>query len=454
MTVTDIVELALACYRQPLAHQRRLALTAPLPAGLEHLLVLAHGSADALADAACHCGAHPDEVQDAARFLIQQLCFARGADHYRTLGLEPGASVDQIKERHRRLIWLFHPDRGAGHETWTNGYAARLNDSWDTLSRAGTRERYDAWLASSASTPDVEDARKLPTAVPARRRWRDAGPIHSAQRCRWLPFLVLGGSTLVAVLVVGVGHLMRPTAGLLVYVAPAADLSVPAPDRALRTAELEWTQAQRERIAATLVAEQDQHFALLAQALDRESERLRIEGLREEQAALVRRGALATPLRTEPPRVPPASPLLVVPVARGNHAAPSTPAVDPTRDNSVVTDRDVENLVNRYTRAYQRADLNAVMALFAPGTRDRDGSDLRRGYAATFQAYMIRGLLLHDLRWDLHGDSASVFAGYELSLRQRNNGQLSQLAGTIRLELHKYADRVVIEAIDYQWRAN
>ena len=449
MTATDIVELALACYRDPLAYQRRLGSSA-------QLLALAHGSAAALADAARHCGVCPAEVQDAARFLIQQLCFAPGASHYRTLGLEPSASVEQIKERHRRLMWLFHPDRAAGRETWNASYAARLNDSWDTLSRPQSRERYDAGLSSTAPTAGAGGPRplSLPARVHGRSRWPAASGTHFAQRRRWLPILVLGGCTLVAALLVGASHLMRPSAGPLVYAASPAALPAPAPDFAVREAELEWAQEQRERIAATVAAEQDQHFALLAQAFERESERLRLEGLREQQVASVRRGDLAIPTRTQLPRVPPASPLVVVPVPLVSQAATPNPAVDRTPTDSSLSDRDVRSLVKRYTRAYQRADLNAVMTLFAPGTRNRDGSDLRRGYAQTFQVYMIRGLLLHDLRWDLHGETASVYAGFELSLRQRNNGQLSQLAGTLRLQLRKHADRVVIEAIDYQWREN
>jgi molecular chaperone DnaJ len=30
--------------------------------------------------------------------------------HYQTLGVDPGASLDEIKEAHRRLVKLWHPD--------------------------------------------------------------------------------------------------------------------------------------------------------------------------------------------------------------------------------------------------------------------------------------------------------------------------------------------------------
>ena len=47
---------------------------------------------------------------------------------YRLLGLEPGASDDEIKRAHRRLMMQFHPDQGG-----TDEIAARLNQAKDIL---------------------------------------------------------------------------------------------------------------------------------------------------------------------------------------------------------------------------------------------------------------------------------------------------------------------------------
>ena len=131
----DAVALALACYRTPLAYQDRLTLVEPLPEGMERLLKVANGSQEALDLAVIETGARPQELCEAARFCIQQWCFARGASGYRVLGLEPGASLTQAKDHHRLLMRLLHPDRAAGRETWTEGYAARVNQAWTLLSR-------------------------------------------------------------------------------------------------------------------------------------------------------------------------------------------------------------------------------------------------------------------------------------------------------------------------------
>lgn len=142
----DAVDLALASYRSPLEYRTRFVASIPLPIGMSRLLRLANHSQTVLKEASQQTGAGPDELCDAARFLIQQLCFARGADHYRVLGLEPNAPLEQVKEHYHQLMRLFHPDRTAGRETWTEHFASRVNEAWTVLSRSEARACYDTQL--------------------------------------------------------------------------------------------------------------------------------------------------------------------------------------------------------------------------------------------------------------------------------------------------------------------
>jgi curved DNA-binding protein CbpA len=133
---------------------------------MSRLMRLANQSQAALEEASKQTGARPDELRDAARFLIQQLCFARGADHYRVLGLEFDASPEQIKDHYHQLIWLFHPDRTAARESWTDHFAGRVNDAWAVLSRAESRANYDAQLEQAKALNPVQDAETVPTDPP------------------------------------------------------------------------------------------------------------------------------------------------------------------------------------------------------------------------------------------------------------------------------------------------
>ncbi|NMQ20647.1 hypothetical protein E4P82_16460 [Candidatus Competibacter phosphatis] len=247
----DIFELALACYRTPLTYQNRMSLAAPLPQDMNRLLWLANGSPETLGDAVRQTGAKADELRDAARFLVQQLCFARGASHYRVLGLEPDATVEQIKEHHRLLMRLFHPDRAGSGESWTDHFASRVNEAWTVLSRSQPRAVYDAGRSPSSSQVVVPVAVGSTVSFPTR-------PVHAprprksiflrvrnlAPR-RWIPALVLGGFALAAMLVVWGVYEARPRVVVLAR---------PTPETALDPEAVSADSEDRSAITALLVA--------------------------------------------------------------------------------------------------------------------------------------------------------------------------------------------------------
>lgn len=557
-TVTDpgpaIFDLALDCYRTPLAHQERLASSAPLPEGMSRLLWLANGSPEVFEEAVRQTGAKPDELRDAARFLVQQLCFVRGASHYRLLGLEPDAPFEQIKEHHRLLMRLFHPDRAAGRETWTDRYAARANEAWTVLSRPQSRADYDARLRRRPAQALVPSPATGVPAVPQTRPprgQRPRSPLRFASSRRWEPVLVLGGAALAAALAVTGVYLARTTPAPTTFVAtatveseppatflePVADptdhsainafLAVPdwqalerrerqvrqqaarardarqeieqthreqlaveeisleqmRLERARVEEELKIVQARAEQIwAERLAAEQQKLRQLQAEQARIEqvraerltTERRRLEELRAEQA---RAEQLADELRAErrrleqarsgPARAEPAG--LVEPVkpnrtgrdraepVRPDGAAGAVPAMDATAEDREPTDRELDDLIGRYTAAYLRGDVEGLMTLFAPGARGKDGSDrggIRQDYGALFGSHLVRRFQLHDLRWDRRGGSSTASSRYELWLRQRVSGEPVQLTGNIRFEARKQDGRVLIQAIDYDWPAN
>ncbi len=247
----DIFELALACYRTPLAYQNRMSLAAPLPRDMNRLLWLANGSPETLGGAVRQTGSKADELRDAARFLVQQLCFARGASHYRVLGLEPDATVEQMKEHHRLLIRLFHPDRAGGDESWTDHFASRVNEAWTVLSRAQPRAVYDAGRSPSPSQVAVPVAVDSTVSFPTRSvhaprprksiflRVRNLAPR------RWIPALVLGGFALAAMLVVWGVYETRPRVVVLAR---------PTPETALDPEAVSADSEDRSAITALLVA--------------------------------------------------------------------------------------------------------------------------------------------------------------------------------------------------------
>jgi len=73
---------------------------------------------------------------------------------YALLGVEPGASTEELRRAYRARASALHPDRSAGRSAAEieadTAELARLNEAWRVLSDPGRRARYDADLAARA----------------------------------------------------------------------------------------------------------------------------------------------------------------------------------------------------------------------------------------------------------------------------------------------------------------
>lgn len=559
--MTDIIDLALACYRRPLDYQDRFSLATPLPEGMDRLLWLANGSPEALEAGIRQTGAKPQELRDAARFCVQQWCLVRSADPHRVLGVEPGAPPEQVKEHYRLLMRLFHPDRAAGRETWTDHYASRVTEAWTVLSRT-QGSAVSNHQTGPRSVPDQNSVRPLPNRAVER-----LGPLssrHPSRRRRagrrWLPRLGLGGLALIVMIVLGGFYLDRfsvsrggfEPASAGGFTPPLGAAKAPelvttptdsgafspfmaTPDwQALeqrerqvqhqvvqaREARQQWEEdRQQQRVAEEallesmreeraqleeqvkvgqarmkqvraerLAVEQQQLARLQAEQARMEqarterklTDRRRLEVLQAEQAKAERLAeelrveqqrleklkaeqARAEPAKSEQAKIEQAqveqqrleeqlkTERVRAEQARLEAAANRAPAVRMTvaaeTEEQDLTAGELESLMDRYIRAYQRGDLSGVMALFATGARGR----IQRDYTALFANHYIRGFWLRDLRWAYRGQSASGSGRYELQLRQRDNGEQRQVEGRIRFTVQKRDSQLLIEAIDYDW---
>jgi curved DNA-binding protein CbpA len=74
--------------------------------------------------------------------------------HYRTLGLEPDATTEQIKHAWRRLSLAQHPDRNARDPSATDRYR-RIREARDCLLDPAARAAHDAELRRHAQ-PSLE----------------------------------------------------------------------------------------------------------------------------------------------------------------------------------------------------------------------------------------------------------------------------------------------------------
>ena len=74
--------------------------------------------------------------------LLALTAVASAADYYKTLGLNRGASDDQIKRAYRKLALKYHPDKNPGNEEAASKFAD-IGNAYEVLSDAEKRQIYD-----------------------------------------------------------------------------------------------------------------------------------------------------------------------------------------------------------------------------------------------------------------------------------------------------------------------
>lgn len=62
-------------------------------------------------------------------------------DHYRALGVEPSATIPEIKTAYRRLAQQYHPDK-TNHDPYATAQFAAIKEAYETLTNPAKKELY------------------------------------------------------------------------------------------------------------------------------------------------------------------------------------------------------------------------------------------------------------------------------------------------------------------------
>lgn len=125
------IEAALEAYRQPQAFH--LSRRRPLPPGMPALLKLVSAAPEEISSIVTTETAEKFPVRDAAVFYLQHVLI-KADDDYRQLALDPGASLQEVKDHKRLLLKWLHPDRN--HNRWESGLFQRVTTSAERLENA------------------------------------------------------------------------------------------------------------------------------------------------------------------------------------------------------------------------------------------------------------------------------------------------------------------------------
>ncbi len=473
-----ITALALAFHRAPTQHADLLHGRTPLPAGIGALLKLAGGSEP---DPASLALAPAGELKAAALFFIEQVLFRRDASHYLVLGLEPDATQEQIKEHHRLLMRVFHPDRENRADDWKDAFATRINLAYTTLRDADERRRYDASRQQS-KPPGVT--------LPARRA---AGHHRPAARTRagvsWLPPFVLrhlpqwvlAGSALVAAGVVGLVYLSNPQSTAVAPTLTASlmesepaeegagqsirDVESPVMENPPRPAEprgqARLSASVESRPPATAPALPSIAAKKRATVATADSPPPRLDPLppRPAQAAAPQPGETAAAAPSPPTTV---VPLKIAASLEPPRPAAALPPAAETRDPEpaprpgAVSDRPAQTVADatlaRFMTCYERGDTQSLMALFDEVAIGPAGgkTQIRREHESLFKSTSLRHLAIDRMTWKREGDWVRGEGLYRATQMRKGEQWLRTETGIIRIELLQRSGQALIMGLDYQ----
>ena len=446
----DCIALAVAFLRAPsqfpdLLHGRR-----HLPPGVTTLLLVAAGNSVA-DDAATALGIPPDELERAALFFIGQVLLAHNANHYRILGLEPGAAIDEIKEHHRLLMRLFHPDRQATPDERSDAIATRINQAYNVLRSPDARAAYDLTLTERhAAKPLVKSYPRRPHFQPLADL--PMRPPSFVTRHRTL--FALGSVALAAALGVILVYVKRVPTGAIGtgdnHFTRAMD------DEAPRLPKPELPPAIARALAES-VPLAPEPGALPAVAGRPEEPPARVAESVREHAPMARSAPVQTAsTRLVPPpkaaptsipeHLPPPQPSAVaLPGAIGAPVAVNPPTAPEIKPERLRPDQ-LNGLVANLAEQYQRGDLENLLALFDASARSERGDkkQIRNEYSELFLNSESRVLHIWDMAWSGDGRVTRGEGSYQARVLRKGDGSPRIYSGAVTIEVIQHNDRPLI----------
>jgi len=456
---TDCIALAIEFLREPsrfpdLLHGRR-----PLPPGVTALLQMAALNRMHLS------GEGVSGEQQAARFFIEQVLMAHNASHYRVLGVDPLASRDEIKEHHRLLMRLFHPDRQRTPDERSDAIATRINQAYTVLRYPDTRATYDLSLAEKRDVqPAVAKYTSHPQPVDSSGFQMRMPPFV----VRHLPLFALASVALVAALGVTLVYMNRTPAGAIgagdSKFARASESEAPqtVPRDVPRDLPPAVTRALAEPGPADLppptAATLEETVVPVA------------ESSRERESAVM--SAAVKPAASKPAPQPVVAPVTAsksqlpaaisdeaetpapLPAASMAPVAVNLPAAPETRPAPLRRDQ-LNRLISSLTERYQLGDLENMLALFDASAHIERGDkkQIRAEYDELFRNSENRTLYIWDMAWSGDGKVTRGEGSFQARVLHKGDRSFRVYNGAVTIEVVQHNDRPLIVGL-YQKTGN
>ncbi|MBK1642309.1 hypothetical protein CKO12_10540 [Chromatium okenii] len=351
-----------------------------------------------------------------AYLLLDQLLFSGLAQAPTTLGVAPHTAPALVKQRYRRLLQVYHPDRHATRPLWATQRTERINLAFQAH-RRGTH----GWTSPASTAPS-------PVAAPALRAWH----WRSLRLPRRWKIIGLGLATTSVVLISSVLLLTAttpprpPPLNMPLIVTAPPEVPVIAPPAAppiIAAAEPEPAPPPPAVIAPPAALAPAENVAApvsTAPALPAPPAELPPHAAEESPPA-----APAVTIPTPIPPTAPAQPEFTAPLA----AATVAPPPPPTLTTTALDCRVVPAQLQQFQHAYNAGAVEQLMTLYSPAARENDLANwesIRQTYTDWFRTTSQRQIQFTKLHIKQTGHHCAAVALYQVRYHTAQQQPTSQ----------------------------
>jgi hypothetical protein len=372
------------------------------------------------------------EIAARATFLLACLDTPGADDPYTILGVNPTATSDEIKAAWLSLVSLYHPDRHQDNSDWFTRHSARLNEAYQTLKDPARRHTYD------------ERRRRERLAM------QDTGPLPIHHTSALTPFTPPSPSQL--------RQYRAPAIAAAIVITAAGFITMAMTNRHETEPKLYLDTTQ------TIVKDGLMPAASTSAPRYRNPSEVMTPSLEaavippadqpSKSARMITR-ALHTSTPVDPSGTQRNAPNRPVASARSS-ANPMllAQALPPIVAEPKGLDRpEIDQLLDEYIDAYEKADVERLMATLSTRVREKGTMDyqaIRNAYVKGFTGRDQFIYRLKNVQVDIKGEQATVIAQYLISARVvAQNAKPTTVSGRIEWKLHREGDKLKIVAINY-----
>lgn len=409
---------------------------------------------------------------DGANFVISKMHFNPENNFYTTLGVSHTAADEEIRERWKKLMLLYHPDRQAGE--WVSERAKKVNEAYSELKDAQRRAEYDRTIRVIRQDHGNEGtATPRPPAARTGFSKRQSSFVAKSPLLRYMPRILIGLYIVFALGVIAFLYIRDRSPMLEEELTPRAESGrgLRSDGAEVKRTETEGQTTNRQVLLGEMKPPQGPHSGEVKPSSHLSPDRPRDNYARAKAAgsvpgdteAAARRGVRPVSLvnaerqADEPSRRDQQRPVRQ-PAQGPNSAEPGTPVSyekktpEPVQQRQGLTAEDIVVFMKSYSEAYEKGDLERFMSHFSLSLRENNANyaAVRNLYKKTFQE-KIEHYRLMDLKIKINDNHALVSATYNLNRYSSPKGEWLNYTGRVKWKIVKEGEALKITSAEYDY---